>query len=141
MYISETQIRVRYAETDQMGFVHHGNYPAYFEVGRSEGLRELGTSYHELEERGVLMPVIDLSIKYIQPAYYDDLLTIRTIIPEVPSTRMLFMYEIYNEAGKLLNRGETTLVFVSRERNRPIRCPEWLHEIFEKANQQTPTNK
>ncbi len=130
MYISETQVRVRYAETDQMGFVYHGNYPAYYEVGRTEALRSLGTSYHELEERGVMMPVIDMKMKYIKPGRYDDLLTIRTIIPEVPVTRMQFIYEIYNEAGTMINRGENTLIFLSKERNRPVRCPEWLHKIY-----------
>ena len=135
MYISETQVRVRYAETDQMGFVYYGNYPAYYEVGRTEALRQLGTSYFQLEEEGVMMPVIDMNIKYIQPGRYDDLLTIRTTVPEVPKTRMQFIYEIFNNDGKLINRGETTLIFMSKERNRPVRCPAYLTEIFEKAFQ------
>lgn len=131
MYISETQVRVRYAETDQMGFVYYGNYPTFYEVGRTESLRQLGTSYHELEERGVMMPVIDMNVKYFSPGRYDDLLTIKTIVEEIPKTRMHFIYEIYNESGKMINRGETTLVFLSKERNRPVRCPEWLHDMFE----------
>ncbi len=135
MYISETQVRVRYAETDQMGFVYYGNYPAYYEVGRTEALRQLGTSYFQLEEEGVMMPVIDMNIKYIQPGRYDDLLTIRTTVPEVPKTRMQFIYEIFNNDGKLINRGETTLIFMSKERNRPVRCPAYLTEIFEKVFQ------
>lgn len=133
MYISETQIRVRYAETDQMGYVYYGNYPAYYEVARTEALRQLGTSYQKLEEKGIMMPVIDLNIKYIKPAKYDDLLTIRTIVKEIPKMRMHFFYEIYNSEDKLLNKGETTLVFVSMERNRPVPCPEWLMEIFESS--------
>lgn len=132
MYTSETQIRVRYAETDQMGYVYYGNYPAYYEVARTEALRELGTSYHTLEEKGIMMPVIDLNIKYIKPAKYDDLLTIKTIIKELPKMRMHFFYEVYNAKNELLNKGETTLVFVSMERNRPVPCPEWLNDIFKK---------
>lgn len=133
MYISETNIRVRYAETDQMGYVYYGNYPAFFEVGRTEALRQLGTSYHQLEERKVMMPVISMNLKYFKPGKYDDLLTIRTTIKEVPKMRMFFIYEVFNEAGELLCSGETILVFVSMERNRPVPCPDWLTDIFEKA--------
>ena len=133
MYISETQIRVRYAETDQMGYVYYGNYPAYFEVGRTEALRQLGTSYFKMEEMGVMMPVASLSLKYHKPAKYDDLLTIKTIIKEVPKMRMHFFYEIYNEGGTLLNTGESVLAFISNERQRPIPCPDWLAKIFEVA--------
>ena len=132
MIVSETKIRVRYGETDQMGFVYYGNYPEYYEVGRTESLRTMGTSYDALEESGVLMPVINMSIKYIKPGRYDDLLTIRTIIKQVPNTRMHFIYEVYNQAGEMINVGETTLIFLSKERNRPIACPDWLREIFEK---------
>lgn len=130
MFISETKIRVRYAETDQMGFVYYGNYPQYYEVGRTEALRSLGTSYKDLEEFGVMMPVIDMNVKYIKSGRYDDLLTIRTTVHEVPETRMKFTYEIFNEAGVLLNIGETTLIFLSKERNRPVRCPEWMQNLF-----------
>ena len=130
MLISETKIRVRYGETDQMGFVYYGNYPLYYEVGRTEALRQLGTSYKKLEEEGILMPVVELKVKYIASGRYDDLLTVRTIVEEVPQTRMRFVYEIYNEAGKMINRGETTLIFLSKERNRPVRCPQWLQEVF-----------
>ena len=132
MIVSETKIRVRYGETDQMGFVYYGNYPEYYEVGRTEALRTMGTSYDALEESGVLMPVINMSIKYIKPGRYDDLLTIRTIIKEVPNTRMHFLYEVYNQAGEMINVGETTLIFLSKERNRPVACPDWLRDIFQK---------
>ncbi len=133
MYISETQVRVRYAETDQMGYVYYGNYPAYYEVGRTEALRQLGTSYHALEEKGIMMPVIDMNISYLKPGKYDDLLTIKTIIKEIPKMRMHFYYEIYNSNGIIINKGETTLVFISMERNRPVACPDWLKTIFEKS--------
>ena len=130
MFISETKIRVRYAETDQMGFVYYGNYPQYYEVGRTEALRTLGTSYKKLEEYGVMMPVIDMNVKYLKSGRYDDLLTIKTSVVEIPETRMKFKYEIFNEAGELLNVGETTLIFLSKERNRPVRCPDWMKELF-----------
>lgn len=133
MIVNETKIRVRYAETDQMGFVYYGNYPQYYEVGRVEAMRSLGTSYKALEDSGILMPVIDMNVKYYEPGRYDDLLTIKTIVPEIPKTRMKFIYEIYNQGGKLINRGETTLIFLSKERNRPVACPAWLSTIFEKG--------
>ena len=130
MITSETKIRVRYAETDQMGYVYYGNYATYYEVGRTNALRDLGTTYNALEKNGVMMPVITMNIKYIKPAKYDDLLTIKTIVKEIPKMRMNFIYEVYNEAGELLNVGETTLVFVSKDRSRPVVCPEWLNDIF-----------
>jgi len=132
MIVTETKIRVRYGEIDQMGFVYYGNYPEYYEVGRTEALRSMGTSYNAVEESGVLMPVINMNVKYIKPGRYDDLLTIKTIIKEVPRTRMNFIYEIYNQEGEMINVGETTLIFLSKERNKPIVCPDWLREIFEK---------
>jgi acyl-CoA thioester hydrolase len=132
MLVTETKIRVRYGETDQMGFVYYGNYPEYYEVGRTEALRQLGTSYKQLEDEGILMPVIKMNVRYIKPGRYDDLLTVKTIVKEVPRTRMEFVYEIYNESGELINVGETTLIFLSKERNKPVACPEWLAEIFAK---------
>ena len=129
MFVSETTLRVRYAETDQMGYVYYGNYPQYYEVGRVECMRHLGTSYKAMEDLGVMMPVIEMKINYFRAGRYDDLLTIRTTITEIPETRMNFMYEIFNEAKVLLNRGETTLIFVSKEKNKPVRCPAWLKEL------------
>jgi acyl-CoA thioester hydrolase len=113
-----------------MGYVYYGNYPAFYEVGRTEALRQMGTSYHQMEERGVMMPVINMSLKYMKPGKYDDLLTIRTTVKEIPKMRMHFFYEVINEAGVLLNEGETVLAFVDMKRNRPVACPEWLVELF-----------
>jgi acyl-CoA thioester hydrolase len=141
MYVTETQVRVRYAETDQMGFVYYGNYPAYYEVGRTEALRQLGTSYHALEEAGIMMPVIDMKVNYFRPGRYDELLTVRTTVAEVPKTRMHFLYEIFNPQGELINKGETTLIFLSKDRNRPVRCPQWLQDVFEKAIGDKPESK
>ena len=136
MYVSETQIRVRYAETDKMGYVYYGNYPAYYEVGRTESLRKLGTTYHKLEDSGVMMPVVDMKVQYIRAARYDDLISVKTMVEEVPDKQMQFFYEVYNEEGVLLNKAETTLVFVSSESMRRVRCPEWMQEFIKDAMEQ-----
>jgi acyl-CoA thioester hydrolase len=124
MYVSETKIRVRYAETDRMGYVYYGNYATYYEVGRVEALRQLGLSYKEMEDSGIMLPVLEYAIKYIKPAFYDEELTIKTIIPEVPQARIKFLYECYNANNVLLNKGETTLVFVNTTSGRPCAAPE-----------------
>lgn len=130
MYTSSTQVRVRYAETDQMSYVYYGNYATYYEVARVEVLRQLGFEYAELEEKGIMMPVHDLYSKFISPARYDELLTIKVIIKSLPSVRMIFEYEIKNEGGELLNQGKTTLVFMSTESQRPVRAPKELIEVM-----------
>lgn len=130
MYISETQIRVRYAETDQMGYVYYGNYAQYYEVGRVEALRQLGLSYKAMEDSGVMMPVLSFKIKYIKPAFYDDVITIKTIIKELPSLRVVFEYECYNQNNELLNIGETTLVFIDKSKNKACSPPaEFLNQL------------
>ncbi|MFV0530234.1 MAG: acyl-CoA thioesterase [Flavobacteriales bacterium] len=123
-------IRVRYSETDQMGFVYYGNYAQYFEVARVELFRELGISYKSLEEEGIGMPVLSLNIKYIRPAVYDDLLSIEVSITKIESSRIIFHYEIYNEEEVLLNKAETTLVFMDSKTKRPIRCPKKLWDVI-----------
>ncbi len=126
MFTAETTLRVRYGETDQMGYVYYGNYALYYEVGRVDALRFLGMTYRELEENGVMTPVIKMECNYVKAAKYDDLLTIKTIIKEMPQVRMHFYYEICNQAGELVNKGETTLVFVDIKTNKLTRCPEKL---------------
>ncbi|MFT5970786.1 MAG: acyl-CoA thioester hydrolase [Flavobacteriales bacterium] len=119
MYQHESKLRVRYAETDQMGYVYYGNYAQYYEIGRVELIRSLGISYKQLEESGVMLPVLDFKIRYVKPAYYDDELTIITKIEELPSTRITFTFECKNAEGVLLNMGEVVLVFVSMETGKP----------------------
>lgn len=126
MISNEIQVRVRYAETDQMGYVYYGNYATYFEVARVELLRSIGFTYKKLEEEGIMLPVFEFSIKYFKPAFYDDLLTIKTTIPETPSARIKFLYETFNENGVILNKAETTLVFISKATNRPTAIPNDL---------------
>jgi acyl-CoA thioester hydrolase len=126
MYISETTLRVRYAETDKMGYVYYGNYAQYYEVGRVEALRLLGTSYKEMEENGIMLPVHTLSVKYLKPAVYDDLLLIKTTIKERPTARITFDYEIYNAAHELLNTGICTLVFIDMKTMKPRPAPDYF---------------
>lgn len=128
MFKSETNIRVRYAETDQMNYVYYGRYAEYFEVARVEALRELGLSYKKMEEEGIMLPVLSYNVKYIKPAFYDDLLTIRTTIPDIPSGRIMFYYEVLNETGDLVCKAETTLVFINKLTGKPGRPPQSLIE-------------
>lgn len=123
MYSSEIEIRVRYAETDRMGYVYYGNYAVYFEVARVEALRKIGVSYKSLEDSGILLPVSEYHVKYLLPAYYDDLLLIKSNIIALPSARIFFEYRTYRE-NQLLNTGATTLVFVDKRSGKPVRCPE-----------------
>lgn len=113
MFNSETNIRVRYSETDQMNVVYHGNYAQYFEVARAEAIREMGITYKEMEEMGVVMPIVELHTKFLRPAKYDDLLTIKTQLRELPADhRIEFHHEVYNEDGKLLTIGRVVLYFL-----------------------------
>lgn len=139
MYISETQIRVRYAETDQMGVVYYGNYAQYYEMGRAEAIRQLGFTYRELEALGIKMPVTSLNCRYLRPALYDDLLTIRTTLRKLPQGSVIeFHHEVFNEKGELLNTGSVTLVFYDFEkREKALMHPqmrERLQPFFEEKN-------
>lgn len=125
MYSTSTEIRVRYAETDQMGFVYYGNYATYFEIARVEALRSLGLSYKIMEEQGCLLPVVDFHIKYHAPATYDDLIRVETTIDVLPTSKIHFVYKCYRDE-KILTSAETTLVFMNGETKRPMRCPELL---------------
>ena len=126
MIQSSVQIRVRYAETDRMGFVYYGNYSTYFEVARVEMLRNLGVSYKELEDSGISLPVLEYRIKYLKPAFYDQILTVSTRIQELPSARIRFEYETRNESNDLLNIAETTLVFMNSETLKPCAPPSFV---------------
>ncbi len=131
MKIFDLNVRVRYAETDQMGVVYHGNYAQYFEMGRVEWLRNLGVSYKWMEENGVMLPVVTLSMNYKRPAKYDDLLTIKTIFKSQTSVKIEFDYEIYNEAGELLTTGYSMLVFVDVKTGKPVLPPKYVTEKLE----------
>ncbi len=128
MFTSTTQIRVRYGETDQMGYLYYGNYALYYEVGRAEAIRQLGFTYRQLEEMGTMMPVSELHVQYYRPALYDDLITVKTLLKELPEgSKIQFHSELYNEAGQLLNKGVTTLVFFDPKEKKRTNMPEELH--------------
>ncbi len=127
MLSTTISIRVRYGETDQMGVVYHGNYATYCEVARVEFFREMGLPYKELEEKGIMLPVTELNLKFIKPAFYDEVLQIKTILLEIPNAvRLTFLYEIYNESQELLTTGTAVLAFIDMHSRRPVRCPEYM---------------
>jgi acyl-CoA thioester hydrolase len=129
MYVSETFIRVRYAETDQMGYVYYGQYATYYEVGRVESLRQLGLTYKELEDIGVIMPVLENKSIYHAPALYDQLIRIVTTIIDRPTVRIKFNYQLFNEQNLLINEGETLLVFADKRTGKPCRPPEVFQKV------------
>jgi len=130
MLKSYTKIRVRYGETDRMKYLHHGNYALYYEEARSKMLRELGVSYRDIEDFGVIMPVLEMTSRFYIPAKFDELLTIITYIKEPPKVRFKFEYEILNENNELVNTGTTTLVFADSKTGKPIRTPQIFKDLF-----------
>ena len=121
-----TTIKVRYAETDQMAVVYHGNYAQYLEIGRLEWLTALGISYKEMEANGIMLPVVSLTINYKKPARYGDILTVSTALVKQPTASIEFNYEIHNSSGELLTTASTKLVFINMKSNFPMRCPPYL---------------
>ena len=124
-----TEIRVRYGETDQMGFVYYGAYATYFEVARVELLRACGVTYKNLETNGILMPVTQYEIQYIRPARYDDLLKVNTAVESLTAARIRFKYDIHIAQTKICE-ATTTLAFLNAKTMRPMKCPELLSEMF-----------
>ena len=132
------KVRVRYAETDKMGYLYYGEYPKYYEIGRAEMMRSLGFTYQRLEDEvGVMMPVVTLNIRYVRPAFYDEEITIRTELRKIPGNFITFHMELYNESGDLINGGSVKLCFVDVQTNETIPAPEILLDTlnphFEKA--------
>ncbi len=135
-YSFSTKLRVRYGETDQMGYCYYGNYAQYFEVGRVETLRNCGMSYKNLEDHGIMLPVSEYSVKYLAPAFYDDELTIKTTITELSGARIYFNYEIFNSKDKLISTAHTILVFVNKADMRPIQAPDSFIQLLDKYKTQ-----
>ena len=134
MDFNKISFRIRYAETDQMGVVYHGNYPQYLEMGRVEWLRAFGVSYKSMEENGIMLPVISLQLNFKKSAVYDDLISVSTKLVKTPSVRIEFDYEIHNEEGELLATANTVLAFMDMNTKRPIKCPDYLLEKIERGN-------
>ncbi|MFK7900035.1 MAG: acyl-CoA thioesterase [Cyclobacteriaceae bacterium] len=129
MIYHEEKVRVRYAETDKMGYVYYGNYANYLEVARVELIRSLGISYRKMEEDGIMLPIASYNSKFIKPGFYDDVLTIKTTVKDKPGVKIKFDYEIVNEQGQLLTIADTTLVFIDMKTSKPCRPPQ----VFEEA--------
>ncbi len=129
MYQHRTQVRVRYAETDKMGYLYYGNYAAYYEVGRVEAMRALGISYRDMEEeQGILMPVVHMQVRYLRPARYDDLLTLETSILNMPASSVTFQCLVYDAEGQLLNQGQVKLCFLEAASGQRIDAPGYITE-------------
>lgn len=130
MKFDEIQIRVRYGETDKMGFVYHGNYALYLEMGRIEWLRKRGISYKSMEENGVMLPVVSLNVNYKKSAFFDDVITVKTRLKKRPSVKIEFEYEITNEAGEVLTTADVVLAFIDMKTHRPIRAPKYVMDLI-----------
>ncbi|WDF57143.1 acyl-CoA thioesterase [Mucilaginibacter sp. KACC 22063] len=130
MFTYTTKLRVRYGETDQMGYMYYGNYAEFYEVGRVEMLRSLGMTYSSMEKAGIMMPVLEMKIKYLKPALYDEEISIKVIMDKMPGVKIHFRYELYNEAEVLINIGETLLVFVNMSTGRPCLPAEDFQEAL-----------
>ena len=135
MFTSKTQVRIHYALTDQMGLVYYGNYAQFYEIGRTESLRSLGLTYKEIEATGVIMPVTEMHIRFLRPALYDDLLTVVTMVKEMPlHSKIVFHNEIYNEKNELLNVGDVTLYFLDaktmKRTDMPAKIKDKLVDYF-----------
>ncbi len=125
---SVTNIRIRYSETDRMGYLHHANYLNYFEIGRTEMLRNMGMTYKNMEDEGILLPVLSVNVNYNAPSYYDDILTVKTYMRQKPGIKVFFEYEIYNENSELICTGNSTLVFIDAASRKPRRPPHYFME-------------
>lgn len=129
MYTTETQIRIHYALTDQMGVVYHGHYAQFYEIGRGESIRVLGYTYKDIEAMGIIMPVVDIHSRFLRPAKYDDLITVKTTLRELPTNhKIIFHSEIYNEQDELLNTGDVTLYFIEASTMKRCNLPDALRE-------------
>jgi acyl-CoA thioester hydrolase len=133
MFTTETQIRIHYALTDQMGFVYHGHYAQFYEIGRTEAIRQLDFTYKDIEAMGIIMPVVDIHSRFLRPAKYDDLLTVKTTLRELPlHHKVTFHSEIYNQNDELINTGDVTLYFLRDADMKRCGMPEALKEKLEK---------
>jgi len=127
----KTQIRVRYGETDQMGVVHHGNYALYLEMGRIEWLRKLGISYKKMEESGIMLPVVSMSLNFKKSAYYDDIINVKTQLKNRPTAKIEFEYELTNENDEIIAFATVVLAFIDMKTMRPVRAPQYILDVIE----------
>tara|TARA_B110000014_G_scaffold200181_1_gene149631 strand:- start:433 stop:846 length:414 start_codon:yes stop_codon:yes gene_type:complete len=130
MIESNFKVRIRYSDTDQMGYVYYGKYANFYEIARVELFRKLGFSYSQLEKKGIGMPVIEMKSKYLMPAKYDEIIKINIQIKEKPSAKILFHYKLYNEKNNLINTASTLLTFINLQSKKAIRTPKELLHII-----------
>jgi len=131
MYQHNFQKRVRYAETDKMGYLYYGQYPKYYEIGRVELIRSLGFRYRDFEDHlGVMLPVVSMDVRYLQPAYYDDLLNIESTITEMPTKLIKFDFKIITEANQVINKATVKLFFIDMKENKRVSCPQEFHNVL-----------
>ncbi len=126
-----TYVKVRYAETDQMGVVHHGNYAQYLEMARIDWLGQFGISYKKIEKEGIMLPVYSMQFKFIKPATFDDILKIETRLKKIPQVKIEFDYSIYNQEQEIITTASTVLVFMDAVTRRPVKCPGFILEKLE----------
>lgn len=130
MYEHRFEKRVRYGDTDKMGYLYYGNYAQLFEIGRAEAIRNLGTSYKAMEDEGIMMPVVEMKSRYLAPAFYDDLLTIETRLEELPTKMITFHHRILKNDGRCIHKGYVKLFFIDKEVDRRVSCPEHLVHLL-----------
>ena len=126
MIVSKSKIRIRYDEVDKMGYVYHGNYAKYYHISRTELLRKIGISDIELEKEDILLPVIEMNIKYLKPVFYDDIITIKTSLHNIPTSRMIFHHEVCNHNNEVINRADSTVAFVDINTRKPMKAPQFI---------------
>ncbi len=126
MITSENDIQIRYDEVDKMGYVYHGNYAKYYHISRTELLRKIGICDKEMENHNIILPVTEMSIKYIKPMYYDDIITIKTSLQNIPTSRMIFHHVVLNHNNEVINQAESTVAFVDIDTRKPIRAPQFI---------------
>lgn len=129
----QTKVRVRYGETDRMGYAHHANYALYFEEGRTELLRQFGMDYKTMEDKGVILPLSHMSFEFKMPAYYDEVLTINTRLREMKGVRLTFDYQALNEDGHVVCNATTILIFADSKSGKPRRPPDFFLELFKET--------
>jgi len=128
MITSEDKIQIRYDEVDKMGYVYHGNYAKFYHIGRTELMRKIGFSDKKLEAKNILLPVIEMNIKYLKPVFYDDVITIKTSLQNIPASRMRFKHEVFNANNEVINQAESTVVFVDMHTRKPMKAPNFIVE-------------
>jgi len=126
MIVSKSKIRIRYDEVDKMGYVYHGNYAKYYHISRTELLRKIEISDRELETHDILLPVIELNIKYLKPVFYDDIITIQTTLQKIPASRLVFHHEVYSDTNEIINRATSTVAFVDINTRKPMKAPQFI---------------